>query len=108
MATGRWTERQATHPAGQRELLCRGWPAGAHLSAAGFAALDARVHAIRIPIAPLKKTNQSPIARRMESASSVGWQQVRHLQPFKFAYEFGDEKSTFLSQLFELYKTYAL
>ena len=55
-----------------------------------------------------KKTNQSPIARRMESASSVGWPQARRLEQFKFAYEFGDEKSTFLSQLGELYKTYAL
>ena len=53
-----------------------------------------------------KKMNQSPIARRMESASSVGWPQARNLIAFKFAYEFGDEKSTFLSQLGELYKTY--
>ena len=46
--------------------------------------------------------------RRMESASSVGWPSSRRDQQFKFAYEFGDEKSTFLSQLGELYKTYTL
>ena len=40
-----------------------------------------------------------------EPAQKQGWWQSRRDQQFKFAYEFGDEKSTFLSQLGELYKT---
>ena len=52
VAKGR-TERQAnyraTRPAGQqRALHRRGWSAGAHLLATYGAALDPRVHAIRI------------------------------------------------------------
>ena len=66
-----------------------------------------RDHSRRILYHVQKKMNQSSIVRKMESDSS-GVAIVKPLFAFQFAYEFGDEKSTFLSQLGELYKTYTL